>query len=50
VGGEAYEPLLVPGSQETRLYSINVLQGRNQTQLRRTFRPEDLETVRRAQA
>jgi len=50
VGDEAYEPLLVPGSQETRLYSINVLQGRNQTQLRRTFRPEDLETVRRAQA
>jgi hypothetical protein len=40
------DPVLTPGTQGVALFHLNMLQGANQVQLRRTFTPSDLEILR----
>jgi hypothetical protein len=43
---EGLDPVAIPGTQGVALFHVNMVQGANQVQLRRTFTPSDLEILR----
>ena len=43
---EGLDPVPIPGTQGAALFYVNMVEGANQAQLRRTFTPRDLEILR----